>query len=242
MSAVHWQAPGTPLRTSVIRASLLGLLLVIAGGWAMRAWLPLGVWYPGKVALVFAAMMTAAFWLIGAHHPYDRFGPANQVTMVRAMLMALIASFIGEPVVPLVAATATTVAVVVAMLDGVDGWLARRSRMASAFGARFDVETDALFVMAMSFLVWQHGKAGAWVLLGGMRYIFVMAGWFLRWMTRPLTPTRRAKAISVCHMAAVSIALAPIVPAPLSAMVVATALSALSWSFAVDVRRLWRMP
>ena len=99
------------------------------------------------------------------------------------------------------------------MLDGVDGWLARRSRMASAFGARFDVETDALFVMAMSILVWQHGKAGAWVLLGGMmRYVFVMAGWWLRWMARPLRPTRRAKTVSVCHMVGLSVALAPIVP------------------------------
>jgi phosphatidylglycerophosphate synthase len=162
--------------------------------------------------------------------------------MMRAMLAALIASLIGEPEIPRVAATGTAAAVVMIVLDGVDGWLARRSRMTSAFGARFDVETDAVFVMAMSMLVWQHGKAGAWVLLGGMmRYAFVIAGSWMPWMARPLRPTRRAKTISVCHMVGLSVALAPIIPTPLSAMAVASAIVALSWSFAVDVRRLWRM-
>ena len=242
MSALHWHAPGTPLRASVIRASALGLVVVIGLACAARAWLQLGPSYPATVAAGFATMMAIAFGFVGDHHPYLRFGPANHVTMIRAMLVALIASLIGEPVIPRVAATGTAVAVVMIVLDGVDGWLARRSRMTSAFGARFDVETDAVLVMAMSILVWQHGKAGAWVLLGGMmRYGFVMTGSWLPWMARPLRPTRRAKTISVCHMVGLSVALAPIIPTPLSAMAVASALVALSWSFAVDVRRVWRM-
>jgi len=231
------------LRTSVIRASGLGLLMAIALAWAAHAWLALGPLYLAKVAAVFATIMAVAFGLVADHHPYLRFGPANHVTMIRAMLVALIGSLIGEPEVQRVAAAATAVAVVIAVLDGVDGWLARRSGLASPFGARFDVETDALFVMAMSILVWQHGKAGAWVLLGGMmRYVFVMAGWWLRWLAGPLRPTRRAKTVSVCHMAGLSVALAPIIPASYSAIAVGSTVIALSWSFAVDVRRLWRMP
>jgi phosphatidylglycerophosphate synthase len=162
--------------------------------------------------------------------------------MIRVMLVTLIVSFVGEAATPRVAATATALAVLMIVLDGVDGWLARRSRMASAFGARFDVETDALLVMAMCILVWQHGKAGAWVLAGGMmRYLFVMSGWWLPWMARPLRPTRRAKTVSVFNMVGGSVALAPIVPHPLSALTMAVTLIALSWSFAVDVRRLWRL-
>lgn len=242
MSALHWHAPDTPLRTSVVRASALGLMVVMAVAWAARAWLQLGPMYPGKVAAVFATMMAIAFGFVGDHHPYRRFGPANHVTMMRAMLVALVASLIGEPEIPRVAATATAAAVLMIVLDGVDGWLARRSRMVSAFGARFDVETDALLVMAMSILAWQHGKAGAWVLLGGMmRYVFVMAGSGLPWMARPLRPTRRAKTVSVCHMVGLSVALAPIIRPPLSAIAVGSTVIALTWSFAVDVRRLWRM-
>ena len=162
--------------------------------------------------------------------------------MIRAMLVSLMASLVGEPAIARVAAAATAASVLMVVLDGVDGWLARRSGMASAFGARFDVETDALFVMAMCVLVWEHGKAGAWVLLGGMmRYVFVLAGSALRWMARPLRPTYRAKTVSVCHMVGLSVALAPIVPHPISAMVAGSALIALTWSFAIDVRRLWRM-
>jgi phosphatidylglycerophosphate synthase len=242
MSADQWHVPDQPLRTSVLRTSVLGLLMVIAFAWITQSSLSLGQLYPVKVVTMFAVTMTIVFGLVGDHHPYLRFGPANNVTTVRAMLVTLMASLIGESAVPRIAAIATILAVVIAVLDGVDGWLARRSGMTSSFGARFDVETDALFVMAMSILVWQHSKAGVWVLLGGLRYIFVMAGWWLQWLARPLRPTWRAKTISVCHMVGLSVALAPFVHPPFSAMVMAVALLALSWSFAIDVRRLWRMP
>jgi hypothetical protein len=79
-------------------------------------------------------------------------------------------------------------------------------------------------------------------LVGGlMRYVFGMAGWWLPWMARPLRPTLRAKTITVCHMVGLSVALAPFVPASLSALVVGATTSALAWSFAVDVQRLRRM-
>jgi len=242
MSALQWHTPNTPLRASVLCGSAVGLVVVIGLAWAARPWLQLDALYPAKAAAVFATTMVIAFGFVGEHHPYPRFGPANHVTMIRAMLVALIASLIGEPEIPYVAAAAAAATPVMIVLDGVDGWLARRSRMVSAFGARFDMETDAVLVMVMSILVWQHGKAGPWILLGGMmRYAFVSAGWWLPWMARPLRPTRRARTITICHTAGLSVALAPIVPAPLSAIAVAATLIALSWSFAVDVRRLWRM-
>ena len=158
------------------------------------------------------------------------------------MIVALIASLIGEPEIPRAAVAASIAAAVMTVLDGADGWLARRSQMASAFGARFDMETDAALVMAMSILVWQHGKVGVWALFGGMmRYIFVIAGWWLPWMARPLRPTRRAKTITICHTVGLSVGLAPFVPVPLGAIAIGSTTAALLWSFAVDVRRLWRM-
>jgi phosphatidylglycerophosphate synthase len=113
--------------------------------------------------------------------------------------------------------------------------------MASSFGARFDMETDALLIMTLSVLVWQHEKAGVWVLLGGlMRYGFVAAGWIAPWMARPLSATRRGRVIAVSHTVGLIVALAPIIPMPFSAVAAALTLAALSWSFALDVRRLWR--
>ena len=91
--------------------------------------------------------------------------------------MALVAGLIGEPAAPAVAAAAIGVTAIVVMLDGADGWLARRSGIASEFGARFDMEVDALLIMALAMLAWQHGKAGGWVLLSGLlRYVFVGGG------------------------------------------------------------------
>ena len=242
MRDLDWHAPDTPLRESVLRAMAIGLAGVIGIAWAARPPLQLGALHTAKAAVVFATTMMIAFGFVGDHHPFLRFGPANQVTMIRAMLVALIAGLIGEPTTPRVAGAASSAAVIMTVLDGVDGFLARRSRMVSAFGARFDMETDAVFVMAMSILVWQHTKTGPWILLGGMmRYAFILAGSWLPWMARPLRPTRRARVISACHMAGLSVALAPVVPSPLNTIVVASTLAALTWSFAADVRRLWRM-
>jgi phosphatidylglycerophosphate synthase len=185
--------------------------------------------------------MTIAGTLVDDYHPYPRLGRANQVTTIRAILLALIVGLVGEQATPYVSAAVTAGAVAFAALDGIDGWLARRTRMASAFGARFDVEVDALFMMAMSVLIWRHGKTGPWVLVGGMlRYLFVAAGFLLPWMARPLEPTRRGKTIAACHMLGLTIALAPVVSSTPAAMAVGATTAALVWSFVVDVRRLWR--
>ena len=50
----------------------------------------------------------------------------------------------------------------------------------SAFGARFDMEVDALLILVLSAGVWWFDKAGAWVWLSGLlRYAFIAAGWGL---------------------------------------------------------------
>jgi phosphatidylglycerophosphate synthase len=127
------------------------------------------------------------------------------------------------------------------VLDGIDGRLARRRGTQSAFGARFDVEIDALHVLAMSALLWQFGKAGAWIWVGGLlRYAFVAAGWWLRWLAAELRPTLRGRAITIVHMATLSLALAPFIPLPFAMTATALTTAALVWSFAIDIGRLWR--
>jgi len=228
-------------RATALGAGAFGLVLVIGLALIARTTLELTAIYPAKATVLFVTVIVAVLFFVHAHHPYSRFGPANVVTLTRAMLVPLLAGLLGEPTSRAAAWAAASVAGVMPVLDGADGWLARRTRLMSAFGARFDVETDALHVLVMSGLVWQFGKAGVWVWLGGLlRYAFVAAGWLLPWMARPLRPTRRAKLITIVHMAALSVGLAPFVPAPLSTGVIAISLAMLSWSFAVDIGRLWR--
>jgi phosphatidylglycerophosphate synthase len=192
--------------------------------------------YLAKAVAVFAA--GAAVVLIGLpkHHPFASFGAANQVTVARGVLVALLAGLIGERSDTGAPALAVALATTVAVLDGVDGWLARRTRMASGFGARFDMETDAALIMVLAVLAWQFGKAGVWILCCGLlRYAFVSMSLVLPWLRNPLPPSDRRKAIAVVQMIALIVTLAPVVPVAMSAPVVAMGLAALSLSFLVDI-------
>jgi phosphatidylglycerophosphate synthase len=190
------------------------------------------------VAAAIAAVAGAA---LRTHHPFPRFGPANTVTSFRALLVATVAGLIGEPHSAAVAWIAVWLGLAATLLDGADGWLARRTGMISRFGARFDTEIDALLIQVLAILAWRHGKAGAWVLFSGLlRYLFVAAGWVLEWMRRPLSPTTRGRVTCIVQIGGLLIALSPIVSPPLSDLVAAAALIALTGSFAIDVNRLWR--
>jgi phosphatidylglycerophosphate synthase len=214
---------------------VLGLALVV------RAALPLGEWYPVKALCLLSIIVLLALSQLRQYHPFETFGVANQLTTARAVLVALVTGLIGEPRFPSVAGTAAAVGVGAAVLDGVDGWLARRTGMSSRFGARFDVEIDALLIQALAILAWLYGKAGPWVLTSGlMRYGFVAAGWWWPWMRRPLAPTSRGKVVCVVQTAALLLTIAPAVEPPLSTAIAASGLLALSYSFLVDILRLRR--
>jgi phosphatidylglycerophosphate synthase len=226
---------------SALATEVAGLVAVVCLALVARAELALTVWYPIKAAALFAVVMLLALGHVRRHHPFARFGPANQLTTLRAVLVVLVAGLIGEPGLPPVAATAAAVGLAAAMLDGLDGWLARHAGMASAFGARFDVEVDALLIQVLAILAWRYGKAGPWVLSSGlMRYGWVAAGWLLPWMRQPLAPTLRGRIICTVQTAALVLAIVPAIAPPLSAVIAALGLAALCYSFLVDTLRLWR--
>jgi phosphatidylglycerophosphate synthase len=191
-----------------------------------------------KALTVFAAIALLARRSARAHHPFPHFGPANQVTMIRASLVALVAGFIGEVPLPGAALIVVGAAVVATVLDGVDGWLARRTGMASVFGARFDMETDALLIQVLAILAWQYHKAGPWVLASGLlRYVFVAAGWVLPWLRRPLFPSFRRKAICIVQIVGLILTMLPPIVPPASEWLAAVSLGALVYSFLADT--LW---
>ena len=200
-----------------------------------------GADYMKRSLLFFAAAAILVVSRVGSHHPFPRFGAANTVTLLRVALVAGVAGFIGETPSDHIAWLAAGAVTVVALLDGVDGWLARRSAQHSAFGARFDMETDAALILILSVLVWHHEKAGTWVLACGlMRYGFVVAGWILPWMAGPLRSTRRGKSVAIAQLVGLGVALLPVVPVPISVVVAAITLALLVWSFAVDIAWLKR--
>lgn len=233
------------VRYGLLRNALVCILpaVLLTGVIALCStrWLDLDSAYLAKSV---GLLVVGAIVVLGGlprHHPFELFGPANQVTVFRGALVALLAGLIGERTDTGSPALATGMAIGVAVLDGADGWLARRSRMASAFGARFDMETDAALIMVLSVLSWQFGKAGVWVLASGLlRYLFVAAGMVLPVLRRPLPVSQRRKAIAVVQVVALIIVIAPFVPLPISIAVAAIGLGALSLSFFIDLIWLLR--
>jgi phosphatidylglycerophosphate synthase len=101
--------------------------------------------------------------------PSRRFGVANTITLVRLVLVAALGLLYG--VLPRLAFVATVLALL--GLDAVDGRIARARGEGSEFGAAFDMETDALSIMMLSLLLWQHRLVPAWVLAAGLwRYAY----------------------------------------------------------------------
>jgi len=133
------------------------------------------------------------------------------------------------------------VGTLIMVLDGVDGWVARRTDSVSVYGARFDMETDAFLMLVLSVFVWTEGRAGVWVLLiGAMRYLFVGAAWIWPALRGELFHSLRRKVVCVVQGIALLVCLGPIVPGWLAVASAAVALASLTWSFGVDTVWLLR--
>ena len=153
------------------------------------------------------------------HHPHARFGFGNGLTLVRAGGAVVFMALALEPglLVGRLAWAALAGAALLLALDGIDGLVARQEGRASAFGARFDMEVDALLILALSVAAAGLGKAGPWVVsLGLIRYVFVLAGWIVPALARPLPPSRRRRLVCALQVAVLGLLLAPPVVPPLS--------------------------
>ncbi|HYJ75052.1 MAG TPA: CDP-alcohol phosphatidyltransferase family protein [Kineosporiaceae bacterium] len=167
--------------------------------------------------------------------PRIRLGPADKVTLVRAVLTAGVAGYALAAVVTREAFPAAALLAAVALpLDAVDGWVARRTGTSSARGARFDMEVDAALILALSVLL--VGPMGAWVLVGGlMRYVYWLAGSALPWLTRPLPARRSRKVVAAAQGIVLAVAVGGVLPGPVAAGAVGVAFATLAWSFGRDV-------
>jgi phosphatidylglycerophosphate synthase len=200
-------------------------------------------WRGSVTALACYGLMAMLVMLgLSRHAHRSRFGLANAITLTRAALTALLFGVAGEWLFGGMGAFGGTLrwelagaAALILALDGLDGRVARRSGMDSPFGARFDMEADALFILAMYILAMETGAAGSWVLFcGSVRYVFVAAAHFAPWLNAPLPPAIRRKAIYVVQAAAPLIALTPVCPPALAQALCAVAFVFVLSSFAID--------
>lgn len=179
------------------------------------------------------------------NHRHTGFGTANAVTSFRAAGAIILTGLL--PMSHTISETSTNLWIVslciagLILLDGVDGFLARREKLSSDFGARFDMETDAFLALVISLLIWESERAGIWVLgLGLMRYAFVLWSWFSPPLTATLFPSMRRKVVCVIQLGALCLMISPLLYGSAIALVGIAALLCLSASFLVDIVWLYR--
>jgi phosphatidylglycerophosphate synthase len=131
------------------------------------------------------------------------------------------------------------IAVVALVLDGVDGWVARRTGTVSALGARFDMEVDAFLILVLS--VYVAGIVGPWVLaIGAARYAAWAAGRMVRWLRRPVPPRYWRKPVAAIQGIVLTAAVAEVLPGVAIDAAIAAAMVLLAESFGRDVVWQWR--
>jgi phosphatidylglycerophosphate synthase len=198
---------------------------------------------PGMAGLMlFAGLVVSFERLLVGNHPYPRLGAANRITLVRAGVACLIASRAFDPATLGTAEQWMIVALAGAalLLDGADGWAARRQGLSSAFGARFDMEIDAFAIAVLTMMAVKAAAVPCWVLaIGAMRYLYYSAGRVFPVVRRP-PPTqpfadRRRKSVAVVQSLALLCSLAPVTPPSLAAAACGLALGLLVYSFASDI-------
>ncbi|SHE99158.1 Phosphatidylglycerophosphate synthase [Modicisalibacter ilicicola DSM 19980] len=209
---------------------LEGVLVWLAAPVGLR--MSAGAVYVAMVVIVLKTWPSTSRWL----------GWANRVTLLRGMLIAI---FAGAIIFPDFMARHVDVMALLALLalllDGLDGWIARLTRSASSFGARFDMELDAFFILALCVALLVLGKAGPWVLLIGlMRYGFVLSIRLWPWLGRELPESRRRKIICVWQAGSLLVGLLPAVADAVAAPIALLSLLLLSLSFMVDIHWLAR--
>jgi phosphatidylglycerophosphate synthase len=230
-------APGPLLRAAPGPLAALGAQLLLLAALTQTVGLGRAGWVVGIASgLILDAALARALW----RNPAARLGPADWVTLTRATFAVGVAALTAESftrdvtVAPLVALASVALA-----LDFVDGRVARRTKTASALGARMDGEVDAFLILALSVEV--APSAGLWVLaIGAARYAFLVAGWAFAWMRAPLPRRDWRKTVAAAQGIALTVAASEILPPPATRAVLAVALALLAESFGRDVWWLWR--
>lgn len=210
--------------------------------------LHLAIFGLGSEALVAFAIFgtgSAFLWLkLPLDYPHAHFGACNAVTLLRAGLAACLLTplFTPNPVGgTLEEWSIVTLALVALFLDGIDGLLARRSGLTSAYGARFDMEVDAGLSLILTLHLLADDTLGPYVLLlGVMRYIFIAASAPFPWLAAPLPERFGRKLVCVVQVAALIALQVPVLPPMLAQWIALGAVCALLWSFGRDSLWLWR--
>jgi len=224
-----------PLQKQWARLAVFSLVFFI-WFWAFLAswWQPVYVLRWGVLAGLGLTYMLWMVWrLLNLNHRLSEsvllptLGLGNSVTIIRGLLVAGLVGFLLTPRplgwqawLPGILYTAA------ALLDYVDGYLARSRNQSTRLGELLDLNIDGIGVLTATLLVVLYRQVPAWYLLVGMaRYLFMAGIWVRRRLGRPvydLPPSLSRRALAGVQMSFLFVLLWPIFSPP--ATIVAAAL------------------
>ncbi len=209
-------------------------MVVLLAGVLELAWWTMPLPASGWIAVVAYLAVSNALLVRGLQRRRsERFGPANMVTSMRSALVGVITGLVVASFTdPIPVALLVGLVVPALALDAVDGWVARRTGSTSELGARFDMEVDAFLLLVLS--VYVAPALGLWVIvIGALRYAFVVAGWLLPWMRATLPYRYWRKVVTAYAGIALAVAASGLLPG-LDSLLVGLALALLLESFTRD--------
>lgn len=158
-------------------------------------------------------------------------GPANWITAMRFFIVSYVLIFfhvLPQFIILLVLSIAV-------MMDVFDGYIARRTNSQSAFGALFDMEVDAFYVLAMGLYFWLTTDFGLWLLIPGcIRYVYEVVR--ILCVDDGFVPSRQPLAVFLAGLNFVLLLIALVLPGDFALMVLVVSLCVVCFSFS---RSFW---
>jgi CDP-diacylglycerol---glycerol-3-phosphate 3-phosphatidyltransferase len=150
---------------------------------------------------------------------YPRLGWANHLTLLRGGLIALTGGFLFQPqAVGWAGWIPGLLYTIAAILDRMDGFVARRGKQTSLLGSELDTVYDALGLLVAPLLALGYGKVHwSFLLVSAAYYVFV---WGLYWRgahnlpVYPLLPSKLRRTLAGFQMGFVAFILLPCFYAP----------------------------
>ncbi|MEL6988306.1 MAG: CDP-alcohol phosphatidyltransferase family protein [Bacteroidota bacterium] len=177
----------------------------------------------------FMAIPSASFlylvWITRMEWKRIRFGLPNTITALRLLLCVALIFLFKEDIYMLLG-----IAIPIAVLDGLDGYFARKLNQQTIMGAQLDKEVDAYYILILAILVLENSIAGFWVLgFGLIRYIYVIVGYRFRKKSVPEMKFGLGRIIAVATM--IILMAAQILPTLYATIILITGFSFLLYSF-----------
>lgn len=226
--------PGNRAVLGRLRLQWVLILAIYLGVTSAGYYILLNWWQPRyahRWLIVTALILLRELWLLwfgllqnhraGEAALLPTLGWGNALTVARGLLIALLAGFILAPPPPgALAWIPPLLYMSAAILDNLDGYVARITDHSTKLGEMLDMEYDVIGVFAAVVLGIAYGQLPLWYLVVGFaRELFLLGHWILRRQGKPiaeLTPSPDRRLIAGMQMGFLGVVLWPVITPPVT--------------------------